>query len=521
DCGRISDCWQCLPGCVWAAFEKGTCGCLDEIGKATSDILAFRSGMADCQDFVGMFCQGPSPPNNTKAGSTNIGAKTIMFGVVVVVGLFFCWIFYDSLASLRARIRQGMTRNTLYVWAVAGRLWTRIRRRFAGRRRGEPRDWRVRYNEGVGRDPAAFFRDLVDLNVRMDPGHPPPNQSPEGHFIARTPRRPQPPLPPPAPPQPPPVMRIPPPALPLLPTAPSLPPTPPPLPPPAPPMPPPLPPLRKKPKPGVRGLPENFILLAPPPLIACPGQLPSESPDARVQPPRACKTTTPGYYRHTESWTRKVTPKKMSQDTWEPLENFDSSLVESILSFHHISLEYCRILSFGAVVPRTTYLYISILQELEQTTTAVLRQMMELQAVNTSPSVIPQSETAVGLIRMQDGVNVSTQTETSLTLDVSTQTLPQSLLYTRKKRSDAKDIPLKFICPYCDAKFGSKSILTRHVKILHLTASKNRIDTVLKQWKCTTCNKNYKTEKSLNSHNGNGKCKGIPKPRASKREKLK
>ncbi|CAG7718102.1 unnamed protein product, partial [Allacma fusca] len=313
DCRRISDCWQCLPGCVWAAFEKGTCGCLDEIGKATSDILAFWSGMADCQDFVGMFCQGPKPPNNTQAGSTNIGAKTIMFGVVVVVGLFFCWIFYDRRASIRARIRQGMTRRTFYVWAVAGRLWTRIRRRFAGRRHGEPRVWRVRYNEGTGRAffPAAFFRDLVYLNVRMDPGHHPPNQSPEGHFIARRPRRPrprsepppppasplpplhppaptpEPPLPPPAPPQPPPVMRIPPPALPLLPTAPSLPPTSPPLPPPAPPMPPPLPPLKKRPIPEVRI--QRTLFCSPPPLTACPEQLPSPSPSARVQPPLTLK----------------------------------------------------------------------------------------------------------------------------------------------------------------------------------------------------------------------------------------
>ncbi|CAG7786467.1 unnamed protein product [Allacma fusca] len=46
------------------------------------------------------------------------------------------------------------------------------------------------------------------------------------------------------------------------------------------------------------------------PLTVCPEQLPSESPSARVQLRRDSKTTTSGYYNHTESWTRKLAPTK-------------------------------------------------------------------------------------------------------------------------------------------------------------------------------------------------------------------
>ncbi|CAG7670116.1 unnamed protein product [Allacma fusca] len=256
------------------------------------------------------------------------------------------WLFNNRLTRLRTTIRRGTARVVLYVWREARGFWARTRRRFSGGRVEPSRDWRVRYNEGVGRDPAVFFRDLVDLNVRMDPGHPPPHQSPQGHFIARRPHRPRPrsePPPPPAaalspaapppsppappPPAPPPPAPPPPPSPPAPPPPPPAPPAPPPAPPPAQPAPPPpappappppAPPAPPPPPPSAPHLPPQLL----PPLSLLPAGIlmaPTSTPDPpsppsgsplppprRVQPSRASKNTTPGYYRSTESWTRKV-----------------------------------------------------------------------------------------------------------------------------------------------------------------------------------------------------------------------
>ncbi|CAG7731529.1 unnamed protein product, partial [Allacma fusca] len=293
-CRDSSICTQCLPKCIWVAYEQGECSCEEGLVNSTLNIIAMRSGNANCQGFDEMFCGGTLLPSTIppQINSGNFGTvMVIVLGVISIIVLFLVWLFNNQLAIISAGIRRAIIRRVGYVWRQVRALWNRIHRRGSGRRSSTPRDWRVRY-DGEGRDPGTFFRDLVDLNVRMDAGIYPPYQSPQNILSHSIARRPHPPRPIRAPPPPPPTLTTVPPQSPLLappaqqmpaspspppPTAatpntpaktpppvplppptlsqsptlppavplppPTLPPTPPPLPPPAPPMPPPLPPL--------------------------------------------------------------------------------------------------------------------------------------------------------------------------------------------------------------------------------------------------------------------------------------
>ncbi|CAG7680162.1 unnamed protein product, partial [Allacma fusca] len=133
----FSNCAQCLPRCTWVAYAHGVCTRLEGIGKATSEIGALRSGNADCEEFHGMFCgeTGGTSPTPQKYPDEEHLAKGFgpRFGGGRPVG------------------------SSLFRWK------SRTFARLSGS-----------VERGAGRDPAAFFRDIVDLKVRMDPGHPGP-----------------------------------------------------------------------------------------------------------------------------------------------------------------------------------------------------------------------------------------------------------------------------------------------------------------------------------------------------------
>ncbi|CAG7725665.1 unnamed protein product, partial [Allacma fusca] len=190
-CDHNNACAQCLPKCIWVAFEDGDCACMEALINAKDGIVGLRSGTDPCQGFE-LFCRGPAEQQHRVAQVT--GPAPIIFMIVLLLVILFAWLFNNILDRLRVRIRRIMYRGVRGAWRQGRRMWGWSHSLCHRNRVPVMRDWHARYN-GSGRDPSTFFRDLVDLSTRMDSRNPADYNSP-GREVPRTiAMRPQPPRP--------------------------------------------------------------------------------------------------------------------------------------------------------------------------------------------------------------------------------------------------------------------------------------------------------------------------------------